>query len=231
MPERCRVGSLGCLKSALTVLIVPSWLDIGLSHQPVWHRADLCLSLALSLLLPHTHPHTWRMRARIEAIAKNPTLSATPPSGVRTTPPREREGERESPPSSHVAPLRRNLVCAPPLEFGVWGLGFGVWGLGLGIWGFGHFRRKAWICSGSKSSSYLRLIDSCITQLKDHGPPRTCNEGEGKETSEFKQQREGVRFKRNPAVLRASHQRPPRPPPVFAPPPVRMPGAPRRTLP
>ena len=24
--------------------------------------------------------------------------------------------------------------------------------------------------------SYLRLIDSCITQLKAHGPARTCNE-------------------------------------------------------
>jgi len=30
--------------------------------------------------------------------------------------------------------------------------------------------------------SYLRLIDACITQLKAHGPSRTCNEskeGEG----------------------------------------------------
>ena len=131
MPERCRVGSLGCLKSALTVLIVPSWLDIGLSHQPVWHRADLCLSLALSLLLPHTHPHTWRMRARIEAIAKNPTLSATPPSGVRTTPPpRERGGEREPPfVSCGPAPAKFGVRTT----FGVWGLGFGVWGLGVGV--------------------------------------------------------------------------------------------------
>ena len=28
----------------------------------------------------------------------------------------------------------------------------------------------------SKAGSYLRLIDSCITQLKAQGPSRTCNE-------------------------------------------------------
>ena len=28
------------------------------------------------------------------------------------------------------------------------------------------------------SGSYLRLIDSCITQLKAQGPSRTCNESE-----------------------------------------------------
>jgi len=32
------------------------------------------------------------------------------------------------------------------------------------------------MCSGSEEGSYLRLIDSCITQLKLHGPSRTCNE-------------------------------------------------------
>ena len=32
------------------------------------------------------------------------------------------------------------------------------------------------MCSGSEAGSYLRLIDSCITQLKAHGPSRTCNE-------------------------------------------------------
>jgi len=30
--------------------------------------------------------------------------------------------------------------------------------------------------SGSEAGSYLRLIDSCITQLKVQGPSRTCNE-------------------------------------------------------
>ena len=28
----------------------------------------------------------------------------------------------------------------------------------------------------SEADSYLRLIDSCITQLKAQGPSRTCNE-------------------------------------------------------
>ena len=31
-------------------------------------------------------------------------------------------------------------------------------------------------CSGCEASSYLRRIDSCITQLKAQGPSRTCNE-------------------------------------------------------
>ena len=30
------------------------------------------------------------------------------------------------------------------------------------------------MCSGSEAGSYLRLIDSCITQLKAQGPSRTC---------------------------------------------------------
>ena len=32
------------------------------------------------------------------------------------------------------------------------------------------------MCSGSEAGSYLRLIDSCITQLKAQGPSGTCNE-------------------------------------------------------
>ena len=32
------------------------------------------------------------------------------------------------------------------------------------------------MCSGSEAGSYLRLIDSCITQLEAQGPSRTCNE-------------------------------------------------------
>ena len=32
------------------------------------------------------------------------------------------------------------------------------------------------MCSGSEAGSYLRLIDSCITQLKAQEPSRTCNE-------------------------------------------------------
>jgi len=32
------------------------------------------------------------------------------------------------------------------------------------------------MCSDSEAGSYLRLIDSCTTQLKAQGPSRTCNE-------------------------------------------------------
>jgi len=31
-------------------------------------------------------------------------------------------------------------------------------------------------CCGTEAGSYLRLIDSCITQLKAQAPSRTCNE-------------------------------------------------------
>ena len=34
------------------------------------------------------------------------------------------------------------------------------------------------MCCGTEVSSYLRRIDSCITQLKAQGPSRTCNENE-----------------------------------------------------
>jgi len=35
---------------------------------------------------------------------------------------------------------------------------------------------------GTETGSYLRIIDSCITQLKAQGPARTCNESkEGEE--------------------------------------------------
>jgi len=32
------------------------------------------------------------------------------------------------------------------------------------------------MCCGTMAGSYLRLIDSCITQLKAKEPSRTCNE-------------------------------------------------------
>ena len=35
--------------------------------------------------------------------------------------------------------------------------------------------------SGSEAGSYLRLIDSCISQLKAEGPFRTCNESKEEE--------------------------------------------------
>ena len=37
------------------------------------------------------------------------------------------------------------------------------------------------MCSGSEAGPYLRLIDSRITQLKDQGPSRTCNESKEEE--------------------------------------------------
>jgi len=36
------------------------------------------------------------------------------------------------------------------------------------------------MCGGTEAGSYLRLIDSCITQLKAQGPARTCNESKEK---------------------------------------------------
>ena len=33
----------------------------------------------------------------------------------------------------------------------------------------------------TEAGSYLRLIDSCITQLEAHGPSRTCNESKEEE--------------------------------------------------
>ena len=40
------------------------------------------------------------------------------------------------------------------------------------------------MCSGTEAGSYLRLIDSCITQLKAQGPSRTCNECKEEEEEE-----------------------------------------------
>ena len=37
------------------------------------------------------------------------------------------------------------------------------------------------MCCGTEAGSYLRLIDSCITQLKVQGPSRTCNESKEEE--------------------------------------------------
>ena len=37
---------------------------------------------------------------------------------------------------------------------------------------------------GTEAVSYLRLIDSCITQLKAQGPSRTCNESKEEEEEE-----------------------------------------------
>jgi len=40
------------------------------------------------------------------------------------------------------------------------------------------------MCSGSEEGSYLRLIDSWITQLKAQAPSRTCEESTAAEEEE-----------------------------------------------
>ena len=43
------------------------------------------------------------------------------------------------------------------------------------------------VATAAEAGSYLRLIDSCITQRKAQGPSRTCNESkeqEGRGTQE-----------------------------------------------
>ena len=40
------------------------------------------------------------------------------------------------------------------------------------------------MCSSSEAGSYLGPIDSCITQLEDHGNPRTCTESREHEEEE-----------------------------------------------
>jgi len=40
------------------------------------------------------------------------------------------------------------------------------------------------MCCGTEAGSYLRLIDSCITQRKAQGPSRICNESKEEEEEE-----------------------------------------------
>ena len=47
--------------------------------------------------------------------------------------------------------------------------------------------------SGSETVAYLRLIDSCITQLKAQGPSRNCNESKEEEEEEEDRVKRGVR--------------------------------------
>jgi len=46
------------------------------------------------------------------------------------------------------------------------------------------------MCSGSEAGSYLRIIDSCITQLKAQGPSWTCNESKEVEEEQRAQLKE-----------------------------------------
>ena len=51
-------------------------------------------------------------------------------------------------------------------------------------------------CSASEAGSYLRLIDSCFTQLQAHGPSKTC---EGSKDEEEQSQRTGYERRPNPS--------------------------------
>ena len=44
----------------------------------------------------------------------------------------------------------------------------------------------------TEAGSYLRLIDSCITQLKAQGPSRTCNESKEEEEEDTLASKENV---------------------------------------
>ena len=43
------------------------------------------------------------------------------------------------------------------------------------MWSCKGLYQDSEMCSGSEAGSYLRLVDSCITQLEAQGPSRTCN--------------------------------------------------------
>ena len=63
------------------------------------------------------------------------------------------------------------------------------------------------MCSGSETVAYLRLIDSCITQLKAQGPPRTCNESKEEEEEEVAESQDaGTRSPAGGALANTQHR-------------------------
>ena len=52
-----------------------------------------------------------------------------------------------------------------------------------GLWNSSQFKNNHFteMCSGTEAGSYVRRIDSCITQLQAQGPSRTCNESKEEE--------------------------------------------------
>jgi len=56
------------------------------------------------------------------------------------------------------------------------------------------------MCCGTEAGSYLRLIDSCITQIKAQGPSRTCSESKEEEAKTLAARCEGPFF--NPLRVR-----------------------------
>ena len=64
------------------------------------------------------------------------------------------------------------------------------------------------MCSGSETVAYLRLIDSCITQLKAQGPSRTCNESKEEEVLLTPcAARQAVQRSKRPRAIGAPHGR------------------------
>ena len=65
----------------------------------------------------------------------------------------------------------------------VQGSGFGVEDRVKRLGSSSQFKNNLFteMCCGTEAGSYLRLTDSCITQLKALGPARTCNESKEEE--------------------------------------------------
>ena len=57
------------------------------------------------------------------------------------------------------------------------------------------------MCCGTEAGTYLRLIDSCITQLKAQGPSRTINESQ-KQEEERRSRRGGITPRATPVCFR-----------------------------
>ena len=56
----------------------------------------------------------------------------------------------------------------------------------------------------TEAGSYLRLIDSCITQLKAQGPSRTCNGSKEEEENTPAEERHPVNQESSPSLLLSS---------------------------
>ena len=64
-----------------------------------------------------------------------------------------------------------------------------TWSLGLRVH---ETQGLVVMCSGSEAGSYLRLIDSCITQIKAQEPSRTCNESKEEEEEGYETHPGGI---------------------------------------
>ena len=62
------------------------------------------------------------------------------------------------------------------------------------------------MCSGTEAGLYLRLTDSCITQLKAQGPCRTCTESK-KEEEGLDRRALGIVLLQGPTVGASSYWR------------------------